>query len=254
MIDNETYSVILPARIVEYFPENQTATIQISVEVIHNSSTELSKSKARLPIENVPVHTPSGGGWSITMPIKTGDTCLVFFSQVGYDHWLYEDRDLAGTLAGLPKPWLGRQFSEEDGFALVGMNTLPRAINNYSAEDSQWRNDDVTQVISLNSDNSINIDSTVSLTVNAPSVVVNSTNSEINASSVVVNSAANQINGPLHVTGPISSDVSLACPTVTATSVAAGLVAASAGLSVGGLDMGSHTHTESGGGTTSGPQ
>lgn len=184
MIDNQKMSIILPARIVEYFPENQTATIQICIDTVYSDAIAISESKAREPLEEVPVHTVSGGGWALTMPIKAGDTCLMYFSQQGYDHWLYEDKDLAGLLANLPKPWLRRQFSDDDGLALVGFNTLPRAIQQYSANHSQWRNDDTNQMISLNEDLSIDINSTVSVTINAPEVVVNCENSTVNATTL----------------------------------------------------------------------
>jgi hypothetical protein len=181
MIDNQAYSMILPARIVEYFKETQTATIQISAEGIHSSSSEISQTKIREPIEDVPVHTPSGGGWALTVPIKKGDTCLIVFSQIGYDHWLFKDEDVAGKLAGLPQPWLNRQFSVDDGFAFVGFNTLPRAIDNYTDDGSQWRNEDTSQSIHLKDDLSITVDSPTSVTINAPQVIVNSTNATINA-------------------------------------------------------------------------
>jgi hypothetical protein len=156
------------------------------------------------------------------MPIKNGDTCVLFFSQVGYDHWLYHDRDTAGTLANLPKPWLGRQFDENDGYALVGLNTIPRAIQNYSGEHSQWRNEDATQVISLNDDASITIDSTVSLTINAPIVEINTPDA--------------RINGPLHCTGAITSDISISAPTVEGTT----------SLLAAGKEMSLHKHDVSG--------
>ena len=184
MIDNQKMSIILPARIVEYFPETQTATIQICIDTIYSDAIAISESKAREPLEEVPVHTVSGGGWALTMPIKAGDTCLMYFSQQGYDHWLYEDKDVAGLLANLPKPWLRRQFSDDDGLALVGFNTLPRAIQQYSANHSQWRNDDTNQMISLNEDLSIDINSTISVTINAPEVVVNCDNSTVNATAL----------------------------------------------------------------------
>lgn len=222
MIDNEKYSIILPGRIVEYFKEDQTATIQISVESVVSSALDSTSTITRKPLEGVPVHTPSGGGWAITMPIKKGDTCVLFFSQVGYDHWLYQDKDIAGTLAKLPKPWLGRQFDENDGYALVGLNTIPRAIQNYSGEHSQWRNEDATQVISLNEDASISIDSTVKLTINAPIVEINTPNATIN--------------GPLHCTGTITSDISVSAPTVEGTT----------SLVVAGKEMGLHKHSISG--------
>lgn len=204
MIDNQKYSIILPGRIVEYFPETQTATIQISAETIFSNTDSISEVKVREPIEDVPVHTPSGGGWSLTMEISEGDTCLILFSQIGYDHWLYKDEDEAGTLAGMPKPWLGRQFHEDDGFAFVGFNTLPRAIKDYSTDGSQWRNEDATQNIHLKKDLSITITSPVSVTINAPSVVVNCETSEVNAkTSTLVNCPTNEVTGDLKVGGAL---------------------------------------------------
>lgn len=213
MINNEEYSIILPGRIIEFFPENQTATIQISAERITHTSERTNSLTERLPLEEVPVHTPSGGGWSITMPIKPGNTCLLFFSQVGYEHWLYEDKDKAGTLAGLPKPWLNRQFNEDDGFALVGMNTLPRAIQDYDANHSQWRGPDSSkQVISLNDDETITITSSTKLTINAPSVVVNCDTAVVEAvDSVSINTPITAISkdvtigGTLEVTGAVTN-------------------------------------------------
>jgi len=192
MLDLQKYSFMLPARIVEFFPETQTATIQICAETIFSSADSISDIKLREPLEGVPVHTVGGGGWHMTFPIKVGDTCIISFSQVGYDHWLYEDKNEAGLLANLPKPQLLRQFSEDDGFATVGFNTLPRAVKRFSATDSTWVNDNVDheakedfQIITLKEDLSIVIDSSVSLTINAPAVVVNCTTALVAAEETV---------------------------------------------------------------------
>ncbi len=201
MIDNSKYSIILPGRIVSYDASDQTATVKVSAERVYSTSFVDDEVLKRNNIEGVPVHTPSGGGWSITMPITAGDTCLLFFSQVGYDHWLYEDKDEAGTLASLPKPWLGRQFNEDDGIALVGINTLPRAIQNQSSSDSQWRNSDASQKISLNSDGSISIDS------GAQTVTVT-------GSKLVVNGDL-EVNGEITSTGGISSEAEVTANSMT---------------------------------------
>lgn len=225
MINNQKYSIILPGRIVTYDKLSQTATIQISAETAYSNSNTISELATREPLENVPVQTPSGGGWSMTMPIKAGNTCILFFSQVGYDHWLYEDKDSAGKLAGLPMPWLKRQFSEDDGFAIVGMNTIPRAIKDYSMDGSQWRNEDATQNIHLREDLSIEINSTLKVTVNAPSVIVNCDTSEVNASATTtVTCPKNEIVGNLKVdgnvviTGELSGLTTVMSSTVTAAS------------------------------------
>ena len=225
MIDNEEYSIILPGRIVSFDSTTQTAEVLVCADAIYSGSEETRYTVDRVPIPGVPVHVSSGGGWSCTFPIEPGNTCILFFSQVGYDHWFYLDDDVAGTLAGLPKPWLGRKFNEDDGFALVGLNTLPRKIINYSSIHSQWRNEDATQIISLNDDGSIDINSTVKVTINAPAV-------EVNCDSSVINSDSNTINGPLHCTGIISSDAQVQAPTI----------AASTNLTVASKEMGLHTH------------
>ena len=255
MIDSQKYSLILPARIVEFFPENQTATIQICAETIFSSADSISDIKLRLPLEGVPVHTVGGGGWHLTMPIKVGDTCIISFSQVGYDHWLYEDLDEAGLLAGLPMPHLRRQFSEDDGFVTVGFNTIPRAVKKFSATDSTWINDNVDheagedfQTITLKEDLSIVIDSSVSLTVNAPSVIVNCTTSEVIATesvdvtcdtasvtastSMIIDSPSTTITGTLDVQGDTTTKNINATGTVDATTDCVG----------GGKSLKGHTH------------
>lgn len=276
MIDNSKYSIILPARIVEYFPEDQTATVQISVETIYNNSESLYEIKKRQPLEGVPVHTPSGGGWAITMPIKEGDSCIMFFSQVGYDHWLYEDKDSAGLLAGLPKPWMRRQFNEDDGYALVGLNTIPRAIKSYTMDGSQWRNEDAIQNIHLKEDLSIEINSPVSVTINAPSVVVNCDTSEVNAGSsasittpkTTIDSPETEITGNVVIGGnvEIGGNTEIAGTLLSGIATVAGLAVAGGGsasvsgsmsvdgdVTASGKSLVSHTHVDSEGGNTSPP-
>ena len=164
--------MMYPGRIVSYDHSNQTASVTISAEYIFSDIDGLQQTGVRATLEGVPVHTPSGGGWAITFDIKEGDSCLVMLSAVGYDHWLYADRDEAGTIAGQPAPQLQRSFCESDGFAIVGMNTIPRAITNLNKDGSEWRNADSTQSIHLKSDGSIQATSPVSITVEAPEIAL----------------------------------------------------------------------------------
>lgn len=250
IVDNQKTSIILPGRIVEYFAETQTATVQVSAETIYNNAASLSESKTREPIEGVPVHTPSGGGWAITMPIEKGNTCLLFFSQIGYDHWLYEDKDTAGRLAKLPKPWLRRQFSENDGFALVGLNTLPRAIQAYSPENSEWRNEDATQVIKLKKDLSIEITSPTSVTINAPSVNVNCETATIEASTVVdIEAPVTNISDILNVGGIINGSGGMSIvggsgASLTGNMEVTGGITTTSDVAASGVSLINHTHLD----------
>jgi hypothetical protein len=223
----ESQLITFPGRIVDFSATDQTATVKLCAERGFDTSEGLNEVVDRVLIHNVPVQFPFGGGWSLTMPIAPDDTCLLIFSQVGYDHWLMEDKDVAGKLAGLPAPHLKRQFSPMDGFCIVGFNTIPRAIQNFSAADSQWRDSAATQKISLNADGTITLDSTTSVTVTAPETTVA---------------------GNLTVTGTVTSQ---------------GLVTAQAGTSVtgnisvtgtvDGVDIAAHTHPGDSGGNTGAP-
>jgi hypothetical protein len=154
MIANDLSSICYPGRIVEFFPETQTATVLICAELITHSSSAKNVATLREPIQGVPVHTTGGGGYHVTLPVKEGDTCVLYFSQVGYDHWLYKDEDVAGEFAGMPETWLSRQFDEDDGFALVGFNTLNRKVTEFQEDRAEFRNIDRTTRISILDDGS----------------------------------------------------------------------------------------------------
>jgi len=202
MISPDRYCYNLPGRIVEYFPDTQTATVKICVEKTYGD-TEVEASKVtREDLRDVPVHTPGGGGWHVTFPIKEGDTCQLTFSQIGYDYWLFNDKDESGTLSGLPKPHLYRQFSEEDGYALVGYNTLPRAVQDYSEVHSQWRNEDASQKISLNEDLSIDI--------KAGTTTINITKD----GTIAIAAPLVTVTGDLTVDGTITSNTSVVSPSM----------------------------------------
>lgn len=191
-INTERYSFCMPARIQKYYPETQTADVILSAEHIGSSTDQVDRLQTRVPILGVPVHTPSGGGWSMTFPIKAGNTCEVRFSQVGYDHWLYEDKDAAGLEFNRPAPHLKRKFSEEDGFCQVGFNTLPQAILDYSATDTELRNSDRVQRISLKEDLSIEIVSgTTSITLTKDGDIAINTSTKVEVTAPDVNMSGN---------------------------------------------------------------
>ena len=199
--------MIYPARIKKYYPETQTADVIISAERVHDDFEEINQTVDRAILEDVPIHTPSGGGWAVTFPILPDDTCLVILSAVGYDHWLYNDKDKAGKIFGQPAPELYRSFSEDDGFALVGFNTLPRAIQGYEENGSQWRNKTASQSIHLKPDGTIEISTNSSVVVKASSVVIDSPTTTMKGNLTVTGSAT--VSGIVTASDAIASGVSL---------------------------------------------
>ena len=201
--------MMYPGRIVTYYAETQTADIIISAERVFSNTDGLLQTVPRTMLQGVPVHTSSGGGWAITFDIQPGDTCLIALSAVGYDHWLHKDKDSGGTVAGQPAPQLQRSFDENDGFAIVGLNTIPRAVANLSTDGSQWRNADRTQHIHLKADGVIEAASTVSIEVTAPVIRMHG-NLEVYGNCSVrdhvytygeVNAVADVVAGPISLLG-----------------------------------------------------
>lgn len=157
-IDNEKYSIILPGRVTAFDELTQTATVQISVQrLFSNSESRNQDAGKREPITGVPVHVLQAGGWSLTIPVAAGDTCVLLFSQVGYDHWMFEDKDRADPVAKLPAPHLWRQFDEDDGFCIVGFNPIPRAIQSYAVDGMELRNADKSVSIKLGNNGDITL-------------------------------------------------------------------------------------------------
>ena len=103
MLNIEDSLIIIPGRIVSYDWETQSAEVEISAERVFSSKSGMHLDKW-VTLENVPVHFPSGGGYMMTFPVDKGDSCLLHFSQVGVDHWLYEDKDKGGKFYGRPAP------------------------------------------------------------------------------------------------------------------------------------------------------
>lgn len=206
---NKDYKIVMPGRVVEYFPENQTATLLISGERIFNSATERDAPTDSGLLYNVPVHTASGGGYAVTIPIKPDDTCLILFSQFGYDHWLYNDEDVSGTYAGQPSTWINRKFSIKDGFAIVGLNTIPTAIPNYSADDAQFRNHELTQYLTLHAEGDITLEATEGgmnlqasgdLDIDSANTTLDTGNLDITASATTITSETTH-NGTVNMAG-----------------------------------------------------
>jgi len=238
----------LPGRIVEYDPVTQSAEILICAEFIANFNTEYDIQVGHETLLGVPVHTASGGGWSVTFPIKKDDTCLILFSQVGFTHWLLDDKDKAGLFHDEPAPELCRGFTPEEALALVGFNTLPRAITSYATDGSQWRNANATQSIHLKEDGTIQIDT-------GADVVVNCVNANVTATADVTTTCVNStvtatgtahfetplvtMSGNLTVTGTVSAAVGAFSGAVTA-------------ATFNGIVVETHEHAGDGG-TGSGP-
>ena len=83
---------------------------------------------------DVPVHFPSGGGFSLTFPIAPGDEALIVFADRCIDAWWQN--------GGIQQPMELRMHDLSDGFAFVGFRSQPRVLGGISSDTTQLRSDD----------------------------------------------------------------------------------------------------------------
>lgn len=163
----------MPGIIQSFNPEQQTATVQIAIQMKINpidksDSVEYVDIK---PLLDCPVFFPSGGNVTMTLPLKLGDECLVVFASRCIDNWWknggYQNRQFEFRMHDL-----------SDGFVFAGFSSLPNVLSSISTTSLQIKSNDGGVVIDVN-----------------PS----SHNVSITASSI-------NITGTTHITGDLSVD------------------------------------------------
>jgi hypothetical protein len=144
----------MPATVVSFNPTALTVNVQPSIQAVQINTDGTQSHITIAELHDVPVVFPGGGGHLLTYPIQPGDDCLIIFSQRSIDHWW--------QLGQLHPPSDWRMHDINDGFALIGVRSLPkvpggggnRLFRNAGAPVStttvQLRSDDGQMVIDLN--------------------------------------------------------------------------------------------------------
>lgn len=91
-----------------------------------------------------PCQFPSGGGVTLTFPVKEGDECLVVFASRSIDSW-YQS-------GGVQAPVEARMHDLSDGFVHLGFRSKPRVLSNISTSAAQLRSDDGLAYVEVNPD------------------------------------------------------------------------------------------------------
>ena len=121
--------VASPAVISEVDYEKQTLKAQITIrEYINGKYIEIPE------LLDVPFFILGGGDYSITMPIKKGDECLIIFGDSCIDSW-WQNGDIQNPIDS-------RRHDLSDGFALIGFKSQKNKLDNYSDEAFQIRQND----------------------------------------------------------------------------------------------------------------
>lgn len=118
----------LPGKIVKFYPEDQTADVQVMVEKFYDG-----KPLAMPMLVKAPVFFLTGGPTGrITMPVKPDDSCLVAVADRDIDNWW-----LTGNSA---PPNTRRAHDLSDSFVFVGFRHTGNKVTDYNADDIQILN------------------------------------------------------------------------------------------------------------------
>jgi len=203
--------VAIPAIIVQFDPQKQTASVQPAIK-----DTLQGQSVALPELSDVPVQFPRAGGYSITFPVKTGDECLLVFSDMCIDGWWQS--------GGIQNQAEKRRHDLSDACAILGITSVPKALKNVCMEGVQIRNDSGTDYIQISEQG----------------ILLKSKNIRIEGTTDIV--GVTTING-----SRIGTD---------GTSTIKGNVNITGDAVIGGISFAGHTHSgvETGGGSTQTPK
>lgn len=94
---------------------------------------------------DVPFQCYKGGDYSITVPVKQGDECLIIFTDVDFSAWFQN--------GGFNYAEHSFKHSYTNAMAIIGFSSEVKAIPNYNPDAIEIRNADATEKISLSAGN-----------------------------------------------------------------------------------------------------
>ena len=141
-------NTIIPATIVSFDSETQTATVQPMIYEAYSDGVSTRPAE----IDDVPVMFPSAGGGMITFPIRKGDEVLLAYAQRDIDVWWDTSEE------GIPDTQHYHDYN--DAIAIVGLSSKKNSLN-VNTSDVQIRfedSDGELSSITLGADKSLSID------------------------------------------------------------------------------------------------
>lgn len=181
--------VAIPAVVTDFDAAKQVVTVEIAIrEVVRTQSGPVDTAIA--PIYNVPVIYPSAGGFSLTLPIQSGDEGFLVFCDMCIDLWW--------SRGGIQNQFERRRHDLSDCGFIPGGKNQKKLLSNYSTDSAQLRSDDGSTYVEIAGGGIVNIVATGGLNVTGP----------VNVTGAIV--ATGQITGngiPLstHVHGGVQS-------------------------------------------------
>lgn len=175
-------------------PGKRTVEVQLALRA-RVQAKDGSYSWQQLPVlVDCPVFFPSGGGCTLTFPVKAGDECLVVFASRCIDAWWQS--------SGVQNQAEMRMHDLSDGVAYVGISSVPKVIPSISTSRAQLRSDDGNAFVEIDPSSHLIRAHTTG------NIVAESVDATVTASGNVAATAG----GFAHVTA--ATEVTLAAPIV----------------------------------------
>lgn len=155
----------LPGIIQSFNPTAKTAVIQPAIKAIVFAQDGTSTDVALPLLVDCPVFFPSGGGCTLTFPIAVGDECLVVFSSRCIDAWWFS--------GGIQVQAEMRMHDLSDGFAFVGVSSLPNVPGSINTSTVQLRSNDGAAYVSVNpTTHEVDITTSGNVLITAPTTTI----------------------------------------------------------------------------------
>lgn len=136
--------VAIPGIVESFDAAKQTVSVQPAITENIQAGEEAAKATPLPVLTDIPICFPRAGGYSLTLPIKKGDECLLVFADMCIDGWWQS--------GGVQDQMETRRHDLSDAFAIIGVTSQSRKINDYSPGNMQIRTDDGSIIIELDNE------------------------------------------------------------------------------------------------------
>lgn len=160
-------------------------------------------------IPDVPIMFPNGGGYTLTFPVKAGDSCLLHFACRSIDNWWQ---------SGQVSPPLYNQIHDlSDAFATIGPRHQAALVESVHPDNVHLRSDDGLQVIELDrAGGNVNVKANTTVHVTAPNTIITG-NLHVTGEVIAGFGGGDQVNLQTHHTSLVQSGVGTSGPPVAGT-------------------------------------
>lgn len=141
-ITKDQIKVAMPGIIQSFDPDTVTAVVQPGLRCVQINNVGTTSTSEYPMLVDVPIIFPRGGGCTLTFPVKTGDECLLVFSDRCIDFWWQS--------GGVQEPVDSRQHDLSDAFAIVGPQSQAQKISGISTSAAQFRSDEGSTYFEIN--------------------------------------------------------------------------------------------------------